>query len=228
LTEEFAVTQVPSRSADRISSRQVDKFAERRAQLADSALLTLSELGYARTSLREIAQNSEFSHGVLHYYFTDKVDLIMQCVRQYKAHCVTRYDQIVATSRTADELRRAFAAGLATTLREEAPMHRLWYDLRTQSMFERSFQADVGEIDQSLERMIWRIVGQYAELAGSPLTISSPVAYAILDGLFQQGLLKHLAGHVEAADDLRAQVERVLDTLLLRQPQDVGPVKTPG
>ena len=62
-----APTPAVSRSVDRISRRQVDKFAERRAQLAESALLTLSELGYARTSLREIAQNSEFSHGVLHY-----------------------------------------------------------------------------------------------------------------------------------------------------------------
>ncbi|HMD25457.1 MAG TPA: hypothetical protein VKH61_15270, partial [Streptosporangiaceae bacterium] len=41
---------------ERISRRQVDKFAERRAQLADAALQTLAELGYARTSLREIAQ----------------------------------------------------------------------------------------------------------------------------------------------------------------------------
>ena len=55
----------------------MDKFAERRAELADAALQTLSELGYARTSLREIAQNSEFTHGVLHYYFRDKVDLIL-------------------------------------------------------------------------------------------------------------------------------------------------------
>ena len=50
---------------ERVSRRQVDKFAERRAQLADAALQTLAELGYARTSLREIAQNSQFSHGVL-------------------------------------------------------------------------------------------------------------------------------------------------------------------
>src|SRR5580704_3708777 len=42
---------------ERVSRRQVDKFAERRAQLADAALQTLAELGYARTSLREIAQN---------------------------------------------------------------------------------------------------------------------------------------------------------------------------
>ncbi len=55
---------------------RVDKFEERRRELADAALQTLSELGYARTSLREIAQNSAFSHGVLHYYFRDKVDLV--------------------------------------------------------------------------------------------------------------------------------------------------------
>ena len=29
-------------------------------------------------------------------------------------------------------------------------MHRLWYDLRNQSLFEESFRADVLEIDQRL------------------------------------------------------------------------------
>jgi len=209
------VTQVAANNRDRISRRQVDKFAERRAQLADAALLTLSRLGYARTSLREIAQNSEFSHGVLHYYFRDKADLIMACVRQYNAYCVTRYDQIVATSRSADELKRDFAAGLAKTLREDTAMHRLWYDLRTQSMFEQSFQADVAEIDQSLERMIWRIVSQYAELAGSPPAVSPEAAYAIFDGLFQQGLLKHLSGDTDAARDLQERAEYLMGKLIL-------------
>jgi AcrR family transcriptional regulator len=203
-----------SKNAERISRRQVDKFAERRAQLAASALRTLSELGYARTSLREIAQNSEFSHGVLHYYFRDKVELITYCVRQYKAECVTRYDQIVATAGSAEELKNGFGAALARTLQEDAAMHRLWYDLRNQSMFEESFQADVQEIDQSLERMIWRIVGQFADLAGTSLAVDSGTAYAIFDGLFQQALLRHLAGQAEAARDLPADVERVLGMLL--------------
>src|SRR6478735_10929781 len=143
------------------------KFAERRAELGEAALTTLAELGYARTSLREIAQNSEFSHGVLHYYFRDKVDLITHCVREYKARCVTRYDQIAATATTADELRLGFAAGLAQTMVQDAHLHRLWYDLRGQSMFEASFRDDVAAIDASLERMIWRIVTQYAALIGS-------------------------------------------------------------
>jgi AcrR family transcriptional regulator len=199
--------------AERIARRQVDKFAERRAQLATAALQTLAELGYARTSLRDIAQNSKFSHGVLHYYFSDKFELITYCVRQYKAECVTRYDAVVADAGTAAELKRGFGAAMAGTLREDATMHRLWYDLRNQSLFEQAFRDDVADIDQSLERMIWRIVSRYAELAGIPLALSRSAAYAVFDGLFYQALVRHLAGHPDAATDLEATVPRVLGLL---------------
>ena len=88
-------------------------------------------------SLREIAQNSEFSHGVVHYYFADKIELITYCVRYYKAQlrdALRRPGRRRAT--TAEELPTGFADKLVETLHDEAPMHRLWYDLRTQSMFE--------------------------------------------------------------------------------------------
>ena len=127
-----ASTRAPGKTPRRAPA---DKYDERRNQLAESALQTLGELGYARTSLREIANNSEFSHGVVHYYFADKLELIVYCVRYYKARCVTRYDAVVEESTTPAELLDAFAAKLVETLRDEAPMHRLWYDLRTQSMF---------------------------------------------------------------------------------------------
>jgi AcrR family transcriptional regulator len=210
------LTEVAERNRDRVARRQVDKFAERRAQLAAAALQTLAELGYARTSLRDIAQNSEFSHGVLHYYFSDKFELITYCVRQYKAECVTRYDSIVATAGSAAELRLGFGAAMAATLREEATLHRLWYDLRNQSMFDEAFRADVHEIDQSLERMIWRIVTKFADLSGTPLAVTSPVAYAMFDGLFQHALINHLAGSADAALDLEENVPRVLDSLAAR------------
>ncbi len=204
---------VTETNRERVSRRQVDKFAERRAQLADAALQTLAELGYARTSLREIAQNSQFSHGVLHYYFSDKEDLITHCVRQYEAACVTRYDEIVATASSAEELKREFSAAMAQTLRTDAPMHRLWYDLRNQSLFEESFRADVLEIDLRREEMIWRVISRYAEFTGIGVALSPGAVYAILDGLFAQALLHLLAGRDEAADELRANVVRVLDSL---------------
>jgi len=206
------VTEVAETNRERVSRRQVDKFAERRAQLAGAALQTLAELGYARTSLREIAQNSKFSHGVLHYYFTDKEDLLTQCVRQYEAACVTRYDEIVAAAGSAAELKQEFSAAMAQTLRTDAPMHRLWYDLRNQSLFEESFRADVLDIDQRRQEMIWRVITRYAELAAIVLTISPGAAYAILDGLFQQALLHQLAGRDGAAGELAATVASILDT----------------
>src|SRR5947208_223045 len=209
------VTKVAGKKQERIARRQVDKFAERRAQLAASTLQTLSELGYARTSLRDIAQNSEFSHGVLHYYFSDKVDLIIQSVKQYKVECVKRYDEIVANARTAMDLKHGFSVALAGTLRDDAPMHRLWYDLRNQSLFEESFRADVLEIDESLQRMIWRIVSQYAELVGAPVAVSARVAYAIFDGLFQQALLRQLAAHGDAGRQLQESVESIIELLLV-------------
>jgi AcrR family transcriptional regulator len=204
---------VRRRKIDQLS--KIDKFAQRRAQLANSALRTLAELGYARTSLREIAQNSEFSHGVLHYYFRDKVDLITYCVRQYKATTISRYDQVLDTSHTADELRERFVVGMANSLRRDTDMHRLWYDLRDQSMFEESFRDDVREIQRSIERMIGRIVSQYAELAGLRLSVAPRLVYALVDGVFQHALLDHLAGDERAATELAGDLGCLLDRLLV-------------
>ena len=198
---------------DRISRRGVDKFAERRAELAQAALQTLSELGYAKTSLREIAQNSIFSHGVLHYYFKDKVDLMTCCVRHYKAICVTRYDNVVASAQTYDELASGFATALGDTVRADAQTHRLWYDLRSQALFEEDFRSDILEIDKSLENMIWRIMTRFSELTGEPQQMSPAVLYAVFDGLFQQCLLKHLAGDAQAIPQMEADVLAVLEKI---------------
>jgi len=201
-------------AVERPARRPADKFAARRDELAAAALKTLAERGYAQTGLRDIAQNTDFSHGVLHYYFSDKIDLITHCVREYKAQCVTRYDEVVATATTAPDLAAGFLQKLAETLVEEAALHRLWYDLRNQSLFEPAFREDVAAIDLSLEQMIWRVVTRYAELSGTTPQISSPAMYAVFDGLFQQALIRHLAGEPSAAADLQAAVAEVLPHLV--------------
>jgi AcrR family transcriptional regulator len=199
-----------------VAARQApaDKYDARRNQLAESALRTLGELGYARTSLREIANNSEFSHGVVHYYFDDKLELIIYCVRYYKARCVTRYDAVIAESTTAAGLVEAFAAKLAETIRDEAPMHRLWYDLRSQSMFEDSLREAVTMIDKTLEEMVWRVVVRYAQLSGQAPVRSPQAAYGLLDGVFQQALLGYITGRPGALDDLTGQVRDLMPYLL--------------
>jgi AcrR family transcriptional regulator len=201
-----------SRNPDRHQGRGrgSGKFEQRRTELADAALRTLSERGYARTSLREIAQNSEFSHGVLHYYFVDKVDLITQCVRQYKARCMRRYDGIIATATTGPQLRHEFALAMAESMLQDADLHRLWYDLRSQSMFDAAFRDDVTAIDDGLQDMTWRVATRIGELASVGLPFGPDVTYGILDGLFQQALLRHCAGDATAADYLITAIDEVM------------------
>jgi AcrR family transcriptional regulator len=191
-----------------------DRHDERRRALAESALRTLGELGYTRASLREIANNSEFSHGVVHYYFQDKHDLIVYCVREHKAVCVRRYDPVVETATTAEELVAGFADKLVETLAEDTAMHRLWYDVRAQSMFEERLRDVAVEIDGWLEDMVWRVVSRYAELAGAEPAMSSGALYGILDGLFQQALIGVTLGRAGVLDELRDLVRTLLPTMV--------------
>jgi TetR/AcrR family transcriptional repressor of bet genes len=193
-----------------------ERVDERRQQLAESALATLGELGYARTSLREIAQNSKFTHGVVHYYFTDKVELIIHCVRIYKMRCVSRFEDLVPGAQTAEELLDGFADRLVDTLTTEAPLHRLWYDLRTQSFFEESFRDDVLEMDRTFEEMIWRIVEGYADLSDSEPAVESQAAYALFDGLFENALLGLLSGDAEAPAHLAERTRWLMPRLVAR------------
>ena len=184
-----------SKPSDRIERSRVDKFSARRIELAEAALETLAELCYARTSLREIAQKSEFTHGVLHYYFSDKVD------------------QITSAAQSRDELLKGFLEKLGETVRDEARMHRLWYDLRSQCLFEEAFRDDVAEIDKSLEDMVWRIASRFASLGDRQPAVSRGALYALFDGLFQRCLLRHLSGDRRAIADLQEEVGRLLPTV---------------
>lgn len=194
----------------RPQSKDVAKAAARRLELAEAALEALAELGYARTSLREIAQKSDFTHGVLHYYFTDKVDLIRCCIEHYKSKCIGRYDKVNTSADTREQFLDRFLTRIDETLRTEAYMHRLWYDLRSQALFEDAFREDIKEIDQSLENMFWRITSHYAELGGRSIAISKKALYAVFDALFQRHLMEFLSGNERAGDELKAEMRTVL------------------
>jgi AcrR family transcriptional regulator len=208
-----ALTRSKRRTA-RMRRDPVDKYEARRVELAEAALQTLGELGYAKTSLRDIAQKSEFTHAVLHYYFEDKLDLIRCSIRHFKSQCATRYDDVTASSQSQDELINGFLEKLEETIRNEPQMHSLWYDLRAQALFEDGFRDVVNEIDKSLEDMVWRVVARYAELGGQHPSVTPGAAYALMDGLFQKHLLDHVSDKPDAIAHLLDEVRAVLPRLV--------------
>jgi AcrR family transcriptional regulator len=219
VTEVIAPTGAPAAVG---ATKHATKVAAKRDELARAALKTLAEFGYARTSLREIAANSEYSHGVLHYYFADRMDLIAHCVHLYKAECIASYDDVLQPNDDAPALRSRFAQRLAATMEHDLPTHKLWYDLRSQALFEPALIDDVREIDGELEAMIWRVVLRYAELVDGAPILDSAGSYAALDGPFERAVRRRVHGDDGAAGELSAQVHALLDALVSRPGRDAS------
>ncbi|MET0860780.1 MAG: TetR/AcrR family transcriptional regulator [Microbacterium sp.] len=196
--------------AERADRAGTNKFAARRRELADSALAAIAEHGFANTGLRDVAARTELSTGILHYYFDGKDDLIAQAIWQYKSECARRYDPIVETATTAEELAERFGVEISATLRDESDMHRLWYDLRNQALFEDGFRDTIVAIDELLTDMVWAVVQRHAELRGRPANIDRATAYALFDGLFLNCLIAYLRGDLSALDQISVRTRNLL------------------
>jgi len=192
--------------------QRIENFTARRGELARAALAALADHGFAQTSLREIARKTDFSHGVLHYYFTDKVDLITCAVRDYKAICVTRYDHLLVDAITEEEFVQGFIDVALDSLVKEAPLHRLWYDLRVQAMFLDAYREEILKIDARLEDMVWAVFQRYCEIKGTQPKIAKSTLYGLFDGIFQVSLLKLVAGTPEHELLLGEEIRLLLKT----------------
>ncbi|MFT6451158.1 MAG: AcrR family transcriptional regulator [Halocynthiibacter sp.] len=189
--------------------KQSSKRSKRKEELASFAIDALKQLGYARTSLRDIAEHSGVSVGMLHYYFEDKVDLISYCVRKYKEDFIAEMDGVLDGSAGLDTIAEDFAIGLSGSVRDNAETHRLWYDIRTQALFEESFQEVVCELEDGLVELVRRFVKKI-ELS---LDMVLPV-YLSLDGAFRYYLQRHLFGDANAVRDFHDAVKTQMGALV--------------
>ncbi len=186
---------------DRQAEAKSAKRLLKKEQLAESAVNALKQLGYARTSLRDIAELSGMSVGTLHYYFEDKVELIGFCVQRYKTAFIKEMEANLYVDAEGAQLVRVIGAGLAQSIRREAETHRLWYDIRAQAMFDPAFRDVVGEIEAALIAL----VAQTYRRLNLPQEDALP-AYLMLDAGFRFFLQRHLSGDAQAADLFEAQV----------------------
>lgn len=204
-----------TQSATASRGPRIDKYEERKRELGRDALSVLSELGYARTSLRDIAKASGFSLGVLHYYFVDKVELISYCVGLYKQDFVEQIQLAVDQATDAGHLRERVFGVLVASVEREPEKHRLWYDIRAQSLFDETFRPAMWRIDRQIESVITAFFVRLTELSGQTPQVGPGSAYAMLDGLFQRYLLRHLNGEDGACGDFRQALSQAVDAMMV-------------
>ena len=195
----------------KLAARAATKGAKREAkkrELAESAIEALKRYGYANTTLRDIAAQSELSLGMLHYYFENKEQLLIYCVRLYKEAFAADIGTRIAGAETRETLFQAFAEGLAASIAEDAETHRLWYDIRNQALFDPVFQPVVAEIEASLIGLVELIAGERAD--GPPIA----VLYGAVDGVFRHLLERQLVGSPRSMPELTEEFCAVLTRML--------------
>ncbi len=190
---------------ERQARERQEKRTAARDELIRGALTTLSDLGYAQTSLRDIAEQTGRSVGLVHYYFDDKAALIIACVRLYKTEFVEVMRGWVTPDEPPERLRARFVEGLVGTIREDAPVHRLWYDIRSQALFDSRFKEPV----QAIEASLVDAIGAALERCGDP-TQDAKLAYLGLDGAFRYALAGFLYGDEGALDALQEHAHAIL------------------
>lgn len=201
-----------SHSETRLEERARRKAAKReskKTEIAVSTLDALKRLGYANTTMRDIAAHSGMSLGSLTYYFTDKAELITYCVRLYKAEFIGRIESAVGSHRTPDRILDSLAAELARSITDDLSTHRLWYDIRSQAMFDPSFRPVVAEIEDKLKRTLSAAL-QAAGMKGDEVL---PLGYAMLDGVFRL-LLQNTAADHQPYDQLERQFRMALEGIV--------------
>ncbi len=192
------------------AQRNAQKRNEKKSLIADSALQALHELGFANTSLRDIAARAGLSLGMLHYYFEDKAELIAYCVSAYKADFMAYLEKALEGSEGRDAVIMRLSDALAASIVRDGPTHRLWYDIRNQALFDPSFRETVNDIEQGLIQ----VLAQAWVQAGHDASAFSPLLYAAMDGAFQFLMQQQLLTGQRPQQAIATELRQVLDRIL--------------
>jgi AcrR family transcriptional regulator len=196
------------KAADRIEARSRRRGAKRedkRRQIAESALEALMLYGCAGTTLRDIAERSGLSLGMMHYYFEDRRDLVVYCLHLYQEAFLARFDALLADAESRDDALAALSGGLTDAVLTESLANRFWYDIRTLSLFDPTVLPVVDGFQDTLIAYARRI----SSLIGFP-EIEAEARFAMLEGVFRFHAQRAITGRADDRDTLCRAFRRVL------------------
>lgn len=89
------------------------KGQETRRRILDAARRVLADEGLERFTTRRVAHAAHVSHGMCHYYFADKDDLVMALIGQARADWVEPLGKLVTSNGSAEQRMRDVITWLA-------------------------------------------------------------------------------------------------------------------
>jgi AcrR family transcriptional regulator len=169
-----------------------NKFEARREHLAESTLSTMGKKGYANTSMRDIAADAGVSLGTLHYYFVDKSELLSYCVKTFKRAFIQKViDQCEAADNLKD-LITTFIDVCCDSMITDYQEHRVWFDIRSQALYEPIFAPLRVEIENELGVMFRTFIVAGEQYSGHTSPMKTDAVGWMVEGLFEAQLFNFI------------------------------------
>lgn len=165
----------------------------RQKQIVDTAIETLAEVGYGRTSLAEIAKRAGISKSVILYHFKGGKDELLEKVVEdiYARGFHEQFPQIAAESTFRQMLRRSIEANvrwIAAHPQWIAALSEIFSNFRRDDGSPRFSFADNGPIIEGLEMMLrqGQESGEFRHFPTRPMALTIRAAIdqvpAVLEG----------------------------------------------
>ncbi len=87
-----------------MTQRETNAVAGRRQQIIDAAIASLTDVGYAGTSIREIARRGDFNSALISYYFGGLHGLLLAALDHSSSIRMQRYSEAVDQAEGLEDL----------------------------------------------------------------------------------------------------------------------------
>ncbi|MCG7519960.1 TetR/AcrR family transcriptional regulator [Ruegeria sp. Ofav3-42] len=205
---------MPNLTENRARLRDKNREQKRR-ELAENAITTIAQAGYANTTLRDIASSTGVSLGKIQYYFPEKEGLLLYCIDLSVNRFIGQLNEIVGAKLSPREARGAYVELFAHSIVNYAHLHRLWYDIRNQAMFDSQLKQRVADVEARFVSVCDELGKKFALNDVRGLEI-----YLMLDGAYRYFIQQSVAGLSVSVDDITHSVERLIGYLTRNQATD--------
>jgi len=192
-----------------------EKHMRNRDRLAAAAQETLQEKGYSRTSLRDIAARAGVPLGTLHYYFSDKADLLVYSFQISQNDLLARIRETAAGPGTRNDIITRMSDIWTDMLINDSKSFLLWYDLRNQALFEPKLRPVVTEMESRLIDALEALFHTLCTDAPSTEAIRT-LHHPLLSGMFFHLLQEVAFDRTLPAAQIAESFQRTLEFLVNR------------
>jgi AcrR family transcriptional regulator len=137
---------------------------ERRTQILEALNECLLRKSFMQTSIKDIAAVAGVNHGVLHYYFKSKEDILLNyidyVIEQYKLMFAEWSESIRLEESDAHELIRDVFQLISTKITLNKNLSKIFIEIWEISLYNKKVKVKVRQAYQEWERITTRIIAR--------------------------------------------------------------------